>query len=123
MAQAGLIGPCMVCRQLPPVGWAEIPDLVPVIRSRMGAPPYAQALVLQWLLNNGAHMGAIDVPPVAQLARAIGIGRQSASQAWRALQRRHLIAAAPLDDRGWSRVTVKLPEAHQLSLFAAPNKR
>jgi hypothetical protein len=123
MAQTALAGPCMVCRQLPPVGWADIPDLVPVIRSQKGAPPYIQALVVRWLLENGGAAGPIDVPPVAVIARDLGIARQSASQAWHALQRRRFIAAVSIDDgRGWSRVTVRLPEAQQLSMFAPPGR-
>lgn len=123
MAQADLIGRCMVCRQIPPVGWGDIPDLTPVIRSQTGAPPFTQAYILRWLLNHGAAEGPIDVPPVAAIARDIGIARQSASQAWRALRRRAFIAVEPLvDGRGWSKVTLRLPEARQFSLFAPPDR-
>jgi hypothetical protein len=106
-----------------PVGWQSIPDLVPVIRARTGAAPFCQALILRWLLDHGAAEGTVDAPPIAAVARVIGISRQSANQAWRALQRRGLVRLTPIDDdRGWSRVTIKLPEARQLSLFAAPDR-
>jgi hypothetical protein len=106
-----------------PVGWHGIPDLVPVIRARTGAAPFCQALILRWLLDHGAAEGAIDVPPIAAVARAVGISRQSANQAWHALQRRGLVRLTPIDDdRGWSRVTIRMPEARQLSLFAAPDQ-
>lgn len=104
----------------PPVAWQKIPDLVPVIRARSGAPPYTQALILRWLLEKGAARNPVDMPPIATVARAVDVSRQSANQAWHTLQKRGIVTVEPIeDDRGWSRVTVKLPANQQLSLFRA----
>jgi hypothetical protein len=103
-----------------PVAWSDIADLVPIIRSQMGRAPYLQALMLRWLLEQGAGRGPITVPSVSEVSRQMDVGRQAAHRAWQALKRRGLIQVTPIeDDRGWSRVTVTLPENHQLAMFTA----
>jgi len=110
---------------VPPVEWGRITDLARAIKAKRGNTPYAQALVLRWLLEHGAGEGAIHVPPAAAIARDVGIARQSGNRAWAALVRRGLIVAKPLaGDQGWYRVTLKFPKGFQQSLFrtSGPNK-
>ena len=106
----------------PPIGWNGIPDLLAIVRSN-GPPPVAQTLILRWLLEHGAAERWIDIPTTAQIAREVGVLRQSANRAWHGLQRRGLLQLKPAEDaRGGWRARIKLPKDMQLSLFAGPGR-